>query len=263
MKSYLEEFHNLKLFRLEEALNLVGNENSTKDLLYNYKKQKFICQVRRNLYVSTDLATKKSIATKFEIGSNITPSSYLSYHTALEYHGIAHQIFYDLYVSSEGRFNNFVFDGINFKYCESRIKSGVVTPNLDSHVKITDLERTVVDCIDRIDHAGGLEELIQSLSLITHLNEEKLKLYLDEYSKAFLYQKAGFILSFFQQETKISNNFILYCKQKIGQSVRYLTLPAESTNFFKEWNLCAPENILSFLEQGGNERIMGSATISK
>jgi hypothetical protein len=71
MKSYLEEFHNLKLFRSEEALNLVGNENSTKDLLYNYKKQKFICQVRRNLYVSTDLATKKSIATKFEIGSNI------------------------------------------------------------------------------------------------------------------------------------------------------------------------------------------------
>lgn len=253
MKSYLEEFHSRKLFRSEEIINLVGNENSAKDLLYNYKKQKFICQVRRNLYVSTDLATKKSISTKFEIGSNITPSSYISYHTALEYHGIAHQIFYDLYVSSEGRFKNFVFDGINYTYCESKINSGVYTPNLDSLVKVTDIERTVIDCIDRIDRAGGLEELIHSLSLITHLNEEKLKLYLDEYAKTFLYQKTGFILSYFLQETKISDNFILYCKQNIGQSVRYLTTRKESSKFFKEWNLYAPENILSFLEQGGNE----------
>ena len=37
------------------------------------------------------------------------------------------------------------------------------------------------------------------------------------------------------------------------KSIRYLTTPAESPVFFKNWSLCAPENILSFLEQGGNE----------
>jgi predicted transcriptional regulator of viral defense system len=253
MKTYIEEFHNRKLFCFEDAVNLIGNDNSAKDLLYNYKKQKLICSVRRNLYVATDLATKKSIATKFEIGSNITPTSYISYHTALEYHGIAHQVFYDLYVSSEGRFNNFAFDGINYQYCESKINLGVLTPNLDSLVKVTDIERTVIDCIDRIDRAGGLEELIHSFSLITYLNEEKLKLYIDEHAKTFLYQKTGFILSYFRQETKISDNFIFYCKQNIGQSVRYLTTREESPVFFKEWNLCAPENILSYLEQGGSE----------
>ena len=253
MKSYIEEFHNRKLFRFEDIVDLIGNKNTAKDLLYNYKKQKLICPIRRNLYTAADLATKECIATKFEIGSNITPFSYISYHTALEYHGIAHQLFYGLYVSSEGRFNNIEFDGINYIYCESKIKPGVYTPNLDSLVRVTDIERTVVDCIDRIDRAGGLEELIHSISLITYLNEEKLKLYIDGYAKAFLYQKIGFILPYFQQQTKISDNFILHCKKNIGKSVRYLTTREESTVFFKEWNLCAPENILSYLEQGGTE----------
>ena len=178
----------------------------------------------------------------------LPPSAYISYHAALEYQGIAHQLFYSLYVSSEGRFNNFEFDGINYIYCESKIKPGVYTPNLDSLVKVTDIEQTVVDCIDRIDRAGGLEELIHSISLITYFNEEKLKLYTDRCAKAFLYQKTGFILSYFQQQTKISDNFILHCKKNIGKGVRYLTTREESPIFFKEWNLCAPENILSYLE---------------
>ncbi len=253
MKSYLETFHNRKIFRFRDIVSITGNRNTAKDLLHNYKKQRLICQIRRDLYAVTDLATKECAVTKFEIGGNITPTSFVSYHTALEYHGVAHQVFYDLYASSESRFNNFEFNGINYLYCQSRVKSGMYVPDLDSLVRVTDLERTIIDCIDRIDRGGGLEELIHSISLITYLDENKLKLYLKEYDKAFLYQKVGFILSYFQQQVKISNEFISYCRQNTGKSIRYLTTAAESPVFFKNWALCTPENILSFLEQGGDE----------
>jgi predicted transcriptional regulator of viral defense system len=93
MKKYLEDFHRMKLFRLKDVVQIVGNEKSAKDLLHNYKKQQLIYRIRRNLYTITDLATKQAIATKFEIGSNITPSAYVSHHSALEYHGLAHQQF--------------------------------------------------------------------------------------------------------------------------------------------------------------------------
>lgn len=174
MKTYIEEFHNKKIFRFKDVVSIAGNENTAKDLLHSYKKQKLICRVRRDLYSATELATKECIAVKFEIGSQITTTSYISYHSALEYHGIAHQQFYDLYVSSANRFNKFEFRGINYLYCESKIKSGVFSPNLDSLVRVTNIERTVINCIDRIDRAGGLEELIQSLSLMTYLDDEKL-----------------------------------------------------------------------------------------
>jgi len=255
MKKYLEEFHRLGIFRKKDVLSFIKDDNAAKELLRRYKKMGLISQIRRDLYSVNDLANKAALATKYEIAGRITPSAYLSYHAALEYHGLANQVFYELYVSSEERFNNFEYEGIRYIYCKSGISLGVVNPPMDSLVKVTDLERTVVDCIDSIGRSGGLEELVMSFSLITYLKEERLLTYLKAYQKQFLYQKAGFILSYFQQEMKLSNDFFEECRQKIGKSVRYLTDTSGSKIYHKEWKLYAPENILSYLEQGGTEHV--------
>ena len=253
MKKYLEEFHRMKLFRLQDTVKIIGNEKSAKDLLRNYKKQQLICPVRRNLYTVTDLATKQAIATKFEIGSNITSSAYLSYHSALEYYGLAHQQFFVLYVSSSKKFTSFDFEGIHYQYCKSISEKGVYTPLMDSLVRVTDEERTLIDCIDRIDRAGGLEELLHAITSITYLNENKMLTYLEIYNKQFLYQKAGFLLSYFQQETKLSDNFLKICREKMGKSTRYLDELSVTSVYHSQWKLFAPENIRSFSEQGQNE----------
>jgi predicted transcriptional regulator of viral defense system len=254
MKKYLEDFHRMKLFRLKDVVQIVGNEKSAKDLLRNYKKQQLICQIRRDLYTVTDLATKQVVATKFEIGSNITPSAYVSYHSALEYHGLAHQQFFILYISSAQKFTSFDFDGIYYFYCKTRSEKGVYTPSMNSLVRVTDEERTVIDCIDRIDRAGGLEELLHAIAAMTYLNENKLMTYLEIYDKQFLYQKTGFLLSYFQKELKLSDEFLEACRKKIGKSTRYLLDESAATSVYhSQWKLFAPENILSYLEQGQND----------
>ena len=255
MKKYLEELHRLRLFHKKDVLSLTKDDNAAKELLRRYKKMGLISQIRRDLYGANDLANKVTLATKFEIACRITSSAYLSYHAALEYYGLANQVFYELYISSGERFNNFEYEGISYTCCKSGILLGIVNPPLDSMVKVTDLERTVVDCIDSIGRSGGLEELVMCFSLITYLKEEKLLTYLDAYGKQFLFQKAGFILSYFQQEMKLSNNIFNECRQKIGKSIRYLTNTSDSKVYHKAWKLYAPENILSYLEQGGNEYV--------
>lgn len=250
MKKYLEEFHKLKIFRKKDVVALTNDENAAKELLRRYKQQELISQVRRDLYVITDLASKSAIATKYEIGSQINFSSYLSYHAALEYYGLAHQIFHEMQVSSKERFNNFEYNGIYYVYSESKLDAGIVTPPTDSLVRITDLERTILDCINQIDRSGGLEELLSCFALITYVNESKLQNYLELFNKQVLFQKTGLILSYFQKEMKLGDSFFEFCKSKIGKSVRYLTDTHESDTFFKEWKLYAPQNILSFLEQG-------------
>ncbi|MBP7220211.1 MAG: hypothetical protein KA995_07315, partial [Paludibacteraceae bacterium] len=167
----------------------------------------------------------------------------------------AHQVFYDLWVSSSKRFNSFEFEGIRFQYCESKSLSGVMNANSSPFIRVTNLERTVIDCIDKIERCGGLEELIQSISLISYLDQELLLNYLQEFNKQFLYQKVGFILEYFKQEMKLSDNFFSICKHKSGKSTRYLTDRIESIQYFKEWKLCAPTNILSVLEQGGENYV--------
>ena len=66
----------MKLFRLKDVVQIVGNEKSAKDLLQNYKKQQLIYRIRRNLYTITDLATKQAIATKRKL---FAPENILSY----------------------------------------------------------------------------------------------------------------------------------------------------------------------------------------
>ena len=255
MAKYLSELHAKKLFNLEDITSLTDNINTGKDLLLNYKKQNLIVQIRRNLYSVTDLATKATVANKFEIGSHISNSAYISYHSALEYHGIAHQVFFTLYISSETRFNDFEFEDMQYRYCKSNISEGTETPPMNSLIRVTNIERTVIDCIDRIDRAGGLEELIHCLSMINYLDEKKLISYLNLYNKAFLFKKAGFILKYFQVNMKLSDEFISLCHQIGAPHVKYLTDPGESDIFYKEWSIYAPKNILSYLEQGNNELI--------
>jgi len=252
---YIEEFHKLKIFNKQEVVFLTKDENAAKEILRRYKKQRLISQVRRNLYVVTDLATKASLVSKFEIASKITSSSYLAYHTALEYHGLAHQVFFEIFISSKNTFKKFDYEGISYTCCPSGSEIGVVNPLTDSLVKVTDLERTILDCMNRIDLGGGLEELIQSFAIITLVDERKLLKYLEHFDKQFLYQKTGFILGYFQKSMKLSDTFFEICKSKIGKSTRYLTSTQESDTFFKEWKMYAPLNILLFLEQGETENV--------
>jgi predicted transcriptional regulator of viral defense system len=252
---YLEALHRLRVFHKKEAVTLIGDEHVAKEILRRYKKQGLIAQVRRDLYVVTDLATKAGLAGKFEIAGQITPSSCLAYHSALEYHGLAHQVFYWLYIASNEAFRGFDYEGISYIFCPLKSAAGVVRPVTDSFVSVTDVERTVIDCIDRIDLSGGLEELIHSLAIITYVDEDKMIDYLKCFDKKFLYQKTGFILSHFQKEMRLSDKFFELCRSKTGKSTRYLTFTGESDVYFKDWKLCAPQNILSFLEQGEIEYV--------
>ena len=255
MKKYIEELHSKKIFCLENITPITGNQENAKALLKNYKKQNLIVQIRRNLYSVTDLATKATVANKFEIGSHISDSACISYHSAFEYHGIAHQLFFTLYISSQTRFNNFEFEDMQYLYCKYNISEGIEIPPMNSLIRVTNIERTVIDCLDRIDRAGGLEELIHCLSMINYLDEKKLIIYLNLYNKAFLFKKAGFILKSFQTNMKLSDEFISLCRQNGARHVKYLTNPTESDTFHKNWNIYAPKNILSYLEQGNNELI--------
>ena len=255
MLRYIENIHELRIFRKKDIVALTTDENAAKELLRRYKHQKYISQIRRDLYAATDLATKTPLVSKFEIAGQINVSAYLAYHSALEYYGLANQVFYEIVVASGQRFKSFEHEGIRYFHAHSKTDVGVANPQTDSLVKVTELERTIVDCMDRIDLGGGLEELIQCFSLITYVNENKLTEYLTKFDKQFLYQKAGFILGYFQNEMNLSEHFFDYCKSKTGKSTRYLTNSQESDFYFNEWRLCAPQNILSFLEQGGGEYV--------
>ena len=241
----------LGCFTFSEASAVFENVNTTKTVIRNLKAHGLVESVKRNLYVAVSMETDSPVVSAYEIASHITPTSYISHHSAFEYYGMANQVYEDIYVSSEEKFNPFEFDGHTFRYISSKISNGIVA---DKQVRVTDIERTIVDNIKDFNKIGGFEELIHCFSMITYADENKLISYLNEYDNQFLYQKTGYILSNFQRELKLSNELFKVCSSKINRSIRYIypDIVYENPVFNQEWQLYVPADISSIIDDGGN-----------
>lgn len=255
MIKYLERLHEIGIFTLDDVCAMTGNMHSAQQLMQNYVKKGLVGSIRRGLYCVNDLSTKTPVANKFEIGSAIAEDAYISYHSALEYHGFAHQMTFEVQVSTSKRISDFTHNGLDYKIFRSYSNKYVETPLLGK-TRVSNLERTVIDCIDNIDRVGGLEELVHCISAISLLNSSKMLDYLDGINKSFLYQKAGFILQYFKENMLLDDDFIKTCKEKGALHPKYLTNDRNESNFYhKDWKLYGPQNLLSYLEQGNYENV--------
>lgn len=249
---YYEQLLKKGCFTLNDVYEMVGNRNSANTLIQNYLKKGYIQSVKRNLYVAINLADGEPVINRYVIASNLTESAYISHHTALEYYGCTNQVFYDVYVSSDTKFNTFEFNGLTYRYQMSRINGGIVKKPDDA--RVTDLERTVIDSINDFEKIGGLEELLRSLEMIPYTDERKLLGYLKSYDKQVLFQKTGYILEHFKDSLKITDEFFKACETEISKSVRYLYRGLEKGKsiYNKKWRLFVPEQLLALISEGGN-----------
>lgn len=248
MKHY-EKLLGLGCFTFTEAMNITGgNTNTAKSMLKRYAEKGYVKQIKRNLYVAVSLETGTPVADPYRIASKITPTSYVSHRSAFAYRGYANQVSYELNVSSQSRFRDFEFDGMEYVCHESDISDGIV---IDQGIRVTDPERTIVDYINDFDHIGGLEELLKGLEMIPFVSSEKILRYLSLYHKAILYQRTGYILEHFKETLKLDADFFEECQRKKGKSIRYFSdsLPREDMVYNSAWGLMAPKSLLSISGQ--------------
>jgi len=247
---YYEQLVDIGCFTVDDVANLTGNRETAYSTIKAYNKKGLIESVKRDLWVAISLETKQPVPNRYAIGSHAAPGAYIAYHSALEYHGIANLVYYEVYAASERRFRTFEHDGLTYTHVQSPIDVGVV--NKSGGVRVTDLERTVLDGINDFSKVGGLEELLRSIALIPLLNSNKLLKYLAAYDKVFLYQKAGYILENFRDSLKLEDDFFKICKTGVTGSKRYLypRLQNQSSIYNAGWALCVPKDLSTITRKG-------------
>ena len=232
-------------FSIKDVNALYSSQRTAMAALGKLLKENMVLKIRNGLYTCLSGENGGPVANRFQIASAITPSSYVSHHSAFEYYGTVDQVFYEVYVGSETRFHDFKFDGYTYHYVKGQMKEGIVVPDFSGGVKITDKERSITDSIKDINLIAGLEEVLSCVLSVNSINEAKLLKYLVGYDSGFLYQKIGFIFSVFQIELGISDDFIKICKDRSGNSKRYLTIGINDPAYSGEWKLVYPKNIKS------------------
>ena len=239
MKRY-EKILTLKVFNVNDVYKLTGNMNTAKSIIRNLLLFGYIKRVKHNLYVVCNIEFKNTIPDQYMIASKIKEDAYISYHSALEYYGVKNQVFYDVYVSTKKRFANFEFEGISYRYINSKYDFGIVQ---DDKVRVTDKERTFIDCIDKVELAGGNEELIMCLEFFGKIEGGKILQYLKKYNSSKLYAKVGFFLELFNEHYGVEQSIIEECRRKSKNKKLYFNEETKrmKNKYVKEWNLIVPQ----------------------
>ena len=182
------------VFNMEDVNEFYNNMDSARSAVKRLMREGMVAKIRNNMYTCISGETGAPVANRFQIASHITPTSYVSHHTAMEYYGITDQVYYDVYVSSETSFRDFTFDGYTYCYVASKNAEGIDKPLYSGGVAVTNLERTIVDSIKDMDKISGIEEVVQNVENVHRMQEKRLLKYLQLYQNQFLYQKMGYLL---------------------------------------------------------------------
>lgn len=238
-------FYEKQIFRTPEIYKIIPNKKTARQILSRLKNKGFIIQIRRSIFaiVPAQLIGKVPSVDKILIASKLTQPYFLSHHTALEIHGVAQSYHNIVYISTGKILKSFDFQNISYRFINTRYVFG--TENIlrgTLKIKISDRERTILDCIRNINNTGSIEEFIKSISAFPAIDYKKLSKYLALFNEKSLYHRTGYIFNILKDELNVPSVFMEDIKKKLSKRTYYL-LSKRNGVYIKEWNIIAPKNI--------------------
>lgn len=160
-----------------------NNSNSLLEFLDNegldiFKKRdvipKFEEELLRELTNSDYIRTiekgkycRHNFADENVIGNFIIKKGGIAYWTAMNYHGLTEQIPNVVYVQTVQNKQNKIIFGVRYKFIQVKEQKliGFKTIGYGNHqFRITDVEKTIVDCFDLPQYGGGYFEIIKAFN---------------------------------------------------------------------------------------------------
>lgn len=234
------------------------NINTQKGVLAYHLKKQHIIRLRRALFASIPISSrniaKSFLVDPYLVAGRITHGSVLSYHTAFDFYGISYSIFHQLTFMSQQKIKPFTFQQSEF-VCLSFPKTLIDKNKMDFDVikidrqglsiKVTSLERTIVDVLDRPEYAGGWEEIWRSTEHIPILNFDKIIEYALLLDNATTIAKVGFFLEQHKEQFNVDEKALNILESKKPTGVHYFErIKRESGTLVPRWNLVVPQNVI-------------------
>ncbi|MES2218835.1 MAG: transcriptional regulator [Pseudomonadota bacterium] len=258
-----EFFSQYPIFTHEEFNHYSRAEGSSKshtqnEILAYHLKKHHIIRIRRGLFASIPLAYKKFAdafpVDPYLIAGRISEDAVLAYHTAFDFHGISYSIYHQFTFLSQQKIRAFKFHQANFLclpfpkklYEEDQLNYDVQTVDRQGlNIKVTGLERSIVDALDRPDYSGGWEEIWRSTEYIPILNLDKIIEYAFLLDNSTTIAKVGFFLEQHKEQFKVDEHALIMLEEKKPNNIHYLErLKREPGKLIKRWNLIVPNSIL-------------------
>ncbi|SRR5579885_2547868 len=179
---------------------------------------------------------------KFVLACQAFPDGFIAYGSAAEHHGLSLQVFNSVIIANTERSGMRDIGRLSVHLVKVAPTNylGFQSLNRGPSVKVATLERTLIDCIDRPDLAGGISDLVELLERgKKRADIEKVIDLLGSYSSKSLIKKVGFLLEQFDYPlTEAQTETLLTMSSGVKAYLFSMRLPGTSkTKYSKKWRL--------------------------
>nr|WP_242469189.1 type IV toxin-antitoxin system AbiEi family antitoxin domain-containing protein [Halorhodospira halochloris] len=246
-----------RVFTAEEfgdALNLTSSSRDS--LLAYYRQRGRILRIRRGLYwvLRTGETPESCSVDPFLVAARMTEDAVLAYHTALEFHARAYSVFSESQYQTARAARAATFRGWRFRpvsFPKALQQSAEPFFGVEEHdrsgqsVRVTGLERTLVDALDRPELCGGWEELWRSLEMVEFFDLEQVVEYALLLNKATTVGKVGWFLDLHRDSLMVQEDHLRILRERRPRQPTYIARrDYEKTRFIAEWNLVVPQALV-------------------
>ncbi len=241
-----------QVFTTEEAraaFAIEKNRNTLDNLLAYHLQKGHIVRIRQGLYytIPRGANAKTHPIDPYLIASKMTPDATLAYHTALSFHGKLHSLRTDfIYITQKKLKPPFAFRHTLFKGTTANLDVGIEIVNYQGcTMRVTTLERTFVDILERPALTGSWEEIWRSLESIEYLNIQQVLAYAKILNNATTYARIAFFLDQHRDSLGLSEKDLRPFDTLIPKSPHYLDRRNKEPNqLVARWNLIVPKSLI-------------------
>lgn len=237
---------------------LRGSAASRDSLLAYHEKRGHLLRVRRGVYVTVPPGTapEKTAVDSYALTGKLAPDAVLGYHTALAFFGKAYSVFnrFTYLTATSARpffFREMEFRPVHFPKALAKARRTLwdvkTAERSGVDLRVTSLERTMVDVLDRPDVSGGWEESWRSLASVEFFDLDRVVEYALLLNSATVAAKVGLFLSQHREKLMVEESHLARLRKRKPRSPHYLESShggrKPDNKLISEWNLVVPRDL--------------------
>jgi predicted transcriptional regulator of viral defense system len=239
------------LGELRQRYEKKTRSRSILNMLHRLKHQGRVRQVTKGVYRGALAAVPLN---RYCVPAALRKDATLALHSALEWHGVANQVFQTVYYFSARARKDVVFENVTYHRAAPPValararKEGFQTEETSEGFLVTNRERSFVDSLLFLDYSGGVEELDKSLAMFPSFDFDAALEYLKLLRQPWLYSRLGFLLDrhadkLFFRDT-VRDTFLRH----LPSGVAYLGNKRPGNRWVPAWKVMVPETLAPSVE---------------
>jgi predicted transcriptional regulator of viral defense system len=239
------------LGELRQSYGKKAHSRSILNMLHRLKHQGRVRQLTKGVYRGALAAVPLN---RYRVPAALRNDASLALHSALEWHGVANQVFQTVYYFSARARNDLVFDNVTYRRTAPPVvlrrahKERFQTQETSEGFVVTNRERSFVDCLLYLDYSGGVEELDKSLAMFPSFDFDAALEYLKLLRKPWLYSRLGFLLDRHADKLFFRDAARVQFLRHLPLGVAYLGNKRPGNRWVPTWKVMVPETLAPSVE---------------